>query len=649
MPKLSVIIPTYNVATKISRCFESLDELRRKIVDVEAIFVDDCSTDETFQLVARFEQARDWVSAFRLDANSGTPSDPRNAGLKVATGKFVFHLDPDDEILAEGVSREIELAESNNADIVRAPLIRDDGVSRILMNQLDGWDQDLTALERIRLVVRNQSTTVCGLYRREFLLKNNIYWPTELRLAEDAIFLYKAITSGVFVYSEEPDFIYHVEVESDSVSSTQQYQDRELKNHIIAWRWSAELLRRVGVDYFGLRGQIALSSAIQNMIRFNKGGLSRDAFLELHEFLNENRTVVEAFTYGPRFAEICGLILENKYPEFLESIKLRLLIAGYDLRFILPAVPELSAFYQVRVDEWSGHDSHDEQQSRRLLNWADVIHCEWMLGNAVWYTRNKSPRQSLLVRLHRFETSKDYGWKLNRNALDRIITIAPAMLEETQRVFQFDRSKVVYVPNYIDSTTYRRSGDPQKVFNLVMVGSVPIRKGYRRALELLHMLREVDPRYTLTVYGKRASELGWVYNDPLERAYFRECDRFIQQQGLENAVSFEGWVDTKDALADKGFVLSLSDAEGSHVAAAEGFASGNMTILRPWEGAEFMYPEKYIFSSLVGMRDFILSCQNIETFEEESREGVEYVETRYSMQRFLDLYTRTLPIPSSVP
>ena len=238
---------------------------------------------------------------------------------------------------------------------------------------------------------------------------------------------------------------------------------------------------------------------------------------------------------------------------------------------------------------------------------------------------------------------------LNREAVDKVITIAPGMFEETQRVFDFDRSKVAYVPNYIKTESYIRSDDPNKVFNLVMVGSVPIRKGYKRALVLLKSLREIDPRYNLTVFGKKAEELGWVYNDAEERRYFRNCERYIRQNGLESAVRFEGWVDTSEALADKGFILSLSDAEGSHVAAAEGFAAGNITLLRPWEGAEYMYPKKYIFDRLVDMRDFVLSCRDFETFKAEAEEGIEYVETRYPMSRFLELYSKNLPVPYSVP
>ena len=55
------------------------------------------------------------------------------------------------------------------------------------------------------------------------------------------------------------------------------------------------------------------------------------------------------------------------------------MIAGHDLKFIKPLVPKLELCYEVEIDEWSGHDSHDIEKSKKYLNWADYIWCEWLL------------------------------------------------------------------------------------------------------------------------------------------------------------------------------------------------------------------------------------------------------------------------------
>ena len=72
-------------------------------------------------------------------------------------------------------------------------------------------------------------------------------------------------------------------------------------------------------------------------------------------------------------------------------------------------------YYSIQVDEWTGHELHDPQRSKNLLEWADIIFCEWLLGNAVWYANNKKDHQKLIVRLHRFELTTKYSFTILDN------------------------------------------------------------------------------------------------------------------------------------------------------------------------------------------------------------------------------------------
>lgn len=648
-PLLSVILPSYNVASKIQVCFDSLDLLYKRLPQVECIFVDDVSTDNTFELISEFISTRHWARAYQLKVNSGSPSTPRNVGLQKAKGKYVFYLDPDDQILPDGIIASLSIAEKTQADIVRAPLIRFDGKTETVVNKISDWGKLQSLADKRLSIVKNHSTTVCGLYKRNFIFKQELQWPTDLRIAEDAIFLYSALKNGHVEYSDEPDFIYHVALLGDSLSSTQQYQERELDHQLRAWERASAILAESNIDYFKERGQVALQAVFQSMIRFNKGGFSEEQFSRFSKFLNKNGAAVQKFTYGARFAELRNLALKNDYLNFMNAIKIRLLVNGFDLKFIESAIPYLKEYYQIKIDQWTGHEAHSEENSKMLLEWADAIHCEWMLGNAVWYSRNKKPRQSLVIRLHRFELTRNYGHLINLDNVDKIITIAPKILEEVQETFGYPREKLCYIPNYLEVDSYAQSGNPEKVYNIAMVGILPKLKGYRRALEILRDLRLFDQRYNLTVYGKKPEELSWVINNPEEKAYYDDCDQFIRTNGLESSVQFSGWVDTREALANHGFILSMSDLEGSHVAAAEGFASGNITILRPWEGSQYMYPSQYIMSNLNDMTNYILECRDYSLYKERGREGQQYVSENYSIDKFLELYTKTVPTPYSVP
>ncbi len=115
--KVSVISPFYKVAPFIERCAESL--LGQTLEDVEFIFVDDASPDESRELlekvIARHPE-RD-ARIVTHEANKGLPA-ARNAGLAVATGEFIFHCDSDDWVEPDMLEKMYKAAADNGADYV---------------------------------------------------------------------------------------------------------------------------------------------------------------------------------------------------------------------------------------------------------------------------------------------------------------------------------------------------------------------------------------------------------------------------------------------------------------------------------------------------------------------------------------------------
>ena len=94
---------------------------------------------------------------------------------------------------------------------------------------------------------------------------------------------------------------------------------------------------------------------------------------------------------------------------------LRVLFNGHDLKFLRNLIRcfSQSSNYEVQVEEWKGHNAVDQDQNETLLRWADVIFCEWCLGNAKRYSERKRPGQRLFIRLHHQEMGLPY-----RNQLD---------------------------------------------------------------------------------------------------------------------------------------------------------------------------------------------------------------------------------------
>lgn len=114
MPKISVITPTYNSSKFIKRTIMSV--LNQTYKDWEFLIIDDCSTDNTVELINEFVKKDPRIKLSKTPQNSGGPSLPKNIGIENAKGEYVAFLDHDDEWLPEKLSKQLQLFESSKED-----------------------------------------------------------------------------------------------------------------------------------------------------------------------------------------------------------------------------------------------------------------------------------------------------------------------------------------------------------------------------------------------------------------------------------------------------------------------------------------------------------------------------------------------------
>lgn len=94
-PKVSVIIPTYNVEQYIEKCLNSV--ISQTLVDVEIIIVDDGSTDSTPQIIKEYEKRDSRIKVYINDTNHGA-GYTKNRALAAARGEYVGFVDSDDYV-----------------------------------------------------------------------------------------------------------------------------------------------------------------------------------------------------------------------------------------------------------------------------------------------------------------------------------------------------------------------------------------------------------------------------------------------------------------------------------------------------------------------------------------------------------------------
>lgn len=106
---VSIIMPSYNTGRFIKESIESV--LAQTYQNWELIIVDDCSTDNTDEVVASFQDNR--IRFFKNDVNSGAAVS-RNRALREAKGKWIAFLDSDDLWLPEKLEKQISFMEQND-------------------------------------------------------------------------------------------------------------------------------------------------------------------------------------------------------------------------------------------------------------------------------------------------------------------------------------------------------------------------------------------------------------------------------------------------------------------------------------------------------------------------------------------------------
>jgi len=127
---ISVIVPVHNGMPELTKTLQSLTEQTYPRDRIEAIIVDDGSTDGTWEEIQRFVHAypRLFVGK-RLDAPTGSPAKPRNAALGMATGAYLFFLDADDWLGKQAVEKMLDHAVGWGSDVLYVKMVGTNGRS----------------------------------------------------------------------------------------------------------------------------------------------------------------------------------------------------------------------------------------------------------------------------------------------------------------------------------------------------------------------------------------------------------------------------------------------------------------------------------------------------------------------------------------
>lgn len=279
MPKVSVIVPIYNVEKYLEKCINSL--LSQTLEDIQIILVNDGSKDNSGNIAKEYEKNnKDRV--IYVEKENGGLSDARNYGLKYATGDFIAFLDSDDYIEKNAYEEMYNKAIEENADYVECDFIWE-FPNKIRVDKQYPYKNKKEMLSFVRVVAWNK------LIKRQLITDNNLEFPKGLRY-EDIEFTYKLIPFvNKFAYVDKP-FIHYVQREG-SIANVQNERTAEIftvLDNVIEFYKKNNIYEEYRNELEYNYARYLLCSSLKRMCKIKDKSIREKLLTESWERLNSN-------------------------------------------------------------------------------------------------------------------------------------------------------------------------------------------------------------------------------------------------------------------------------------------------------------------------------------------------------------------------
>lgn len=215
-PIISVIIPVFNTEEYISNCIKSI--IGQTLKNIEILCVNDCSTDNSLEILQKFAKKDNRIKIIDLKENKGV-SNARNTGIDLAQGEYIYLIDSDDwidENYLEEMLKKIKETKSNV--IINANFVKEyDNQNKKAYSKFSFLTKDFEKLSSKIIQKFFPPVIWTRLYKTEYLKKYNFKFPMIKCGAEDIYFAYACDLMQENLYIFKGPYYHYVQHQSSAV------------------------------------------------------------------------------------------------------------------------------------------------------------------------------------------------------------------------------------------------------------------------------------------------------------------------------------------------------------------------------------------------------------------------------------------------
>lgn len=213
MPKISVIVPVYNVEKYLNRCVDSI--LNQTFEDFELILVNDGSPDNCGNICDEYAQKDNRVKV--IHKKNGGVSSARNVGIDIAQGEYIMFVDSDDWINENMLNDMYNMPDSDMKVSSIRMIGKDNSTEYIIDTKMYTQEDLLIGFFSEAFPIICFCGPWCKLYKKDIIFNNAVRFNEDMSLGEDTYFNLNYIKHCKSIYTSEQIYYYYMRENSESL------------------------------------------------------------------------------------------------------------------------------------------------------------------------------------------------------------------------------------------------------------------------------------------------------------------------------------------------------------------------------------------------------------------------------------------------